>query len=111
MNGRYTAAFESMTIDWLKEPSVSAVHRQLGLCWKAMYGIKVRTVLRGWCRRERCKPVHVCVDETSFTKRHDDVTVVSDFATGTVHFVGEGRRKDALSRMVQGFVGRSTGID
>ena len=96
-SGRFTAAFEAHVIDWLKETSVLAASRQLDLGWKAIYGIKARAVLRGLSRRESSQPVHVCVDETSFRKRHDYVTVVSDFTTGTVHFVGEGRRKSTLS--------------
>ena len=99
---RFTNRFEAMGIDWLKEANVLAVHRLLGVSWNAIYGIKARAVLRGLSRREDCKPVHVCVDETSFRKRHDDVTVVSDFTTGTVHFVGDGRRKGTRSGWYKG---------
>ena len=99
---RFTNRFEAMVIDWLREASVLAVHRLLGVSWNAIYGIKARAVVRGLSRREDCKPVHVCVDETSFRKRHDYVTVVSDFTTGTVQFVGEGRRKGTLNGWYKG---------
>ena len=101
-SGRYTAAFEAMVIDGLRETSVLAVCRQLGLGWKAIDGIKARAVARGLSRREDGAPVHVCVDETSFRKRHDYVTVVSDFTTGTVQCVGDGRRKGTLSGWYKG---------
>ncbi len=101
-SGRSTAAFEALVLDWLRETSVLAVSRQLGLGWKAIDGIKARAVSRGLSRREDCKPVHVCVDETSFRKRHDYVTVVSDFTNGTVHFVGDGRRKGTLNDWYKG---------
>lgn len=93
---RFTARFEALVIDWLKEANVSAVRRLLALSWNAIDGIKQRAVLRGLQRRKVDKPVHVCVDETSFKKRHDYVTVVSDFRTGTVIHVGEDRRKGTL---------------
>ena len=38
----------------------------------------------------------VCVDETSFKKCHDYVTIVSDSVGGKVIHVGEGRRKGTL---------------
>ena len=99
---RFTNKFEAMVIDWLRETTVLAVHRLLGVSWNAIYGIKARAVVRGLSRREDCRPVHVCVDETSFRKRHDYVTVVSDFTTGTVHFVGDGRRKGTLNGWYKG---------
>ncbi len=101
-SGRYTAAFEAMVLAWLRATSVLAVSRQLGLGWKAIDGIKARAVSRGLFRREDYKPVHVCVDETSFRKRHDDVTVVSDVTTGTVQFVGGGRRKGTRDEWSKG---------
>ena len=101
-SGRYTAAFESMVIDGLRATSVLAVSRQLGLGWKAIDGIKGRAVSRGLFGREDCAPVHVCGDETSFRKRHDDVTVVSDVTSGTVHCVGDGRRKETLDEWYKG---------
>ena len=40
---------------------------------------------------------HIGVDETSFRKRHDYVTIVSDPAQGRVLHVGEDRRKETLA--------------
>ena len=82
--------------------NVLAVHRLLGVSWNAIDDIKARAVVRGLSRREECRSVHVCVDEPSFWKRHDDVTVVSDFTTGTVHCVGDGRRKGTLDQWYRG---------
>ena len=47
-------------------------------------------------RRER-DVAHIGVDETSFRKRHEYVTIVSDTKAGTVLHVGEGRKKETLT--------------
>ena len=93
---RFTVRFEALVIDWLREANVSAVHRLLGVSWTAIDGIKQRAVVLGLERRDEDVLTHVCVDETSFKKRHDDVTVVSDPVGGKVIHVGEGRRKGTL---------------
>ena len=93
---RFTVGFEALVIDWLREASVSAVRRLLGVSWTALDRIKPRAVVRGLARREEDALTHVCVDETSFKKRPDDVTVVSDSVGGKVIYVGEGRWKGTL---------------
>jgi transposase len=74
----FTALFEALVINWLKEASLAAVSRQLGLSWNAIDRIMQRAVGRGLARRTVMQPEHIGVDETSFRKRHDYVTVVSD---------------------------------
>ena len=93
---RFTAAFESLVIDWLQEASVSAVARRMGLSWNAIDGIMQRAVQRGLARRTDRSLAHVGVDETSFRKRHQYVTLVSDTQSRTVQYVGEGRTKASL---------------
>ncbi|MCU7887073.1 MAG: transposase, partial [Candidatus Thiodiazotropha sp. (ex Lucinoma aequizonata)] len=88
--------FEALVIDWLKEASISAVSRLMGLSWNAIDGIMQRAVKRGLARREEINPTHIGVDETAFRKRHDYVTVVSDQDTGTVLHVGKDRKKATL---------------
>ena len=81
VGSRFTALFEMLIIDWLKEASISAVARLFGLTWEAVDGIQQRAVRRGRARRQserRALPKHLGVDETSFRKRHDYVTVVID---------------------------------
>ena len=93
---RFTAAFESLVIDGLQEASVSAVARLMGLSWSAIDGIMQRAVQRGLARRKDRPVAQVGVDETSFRKRHNYVTLVSDTKTDAVLYVGEGRTKAAL---------------
>jgi transposase len=92
----FTALFEALVIDWLKEASISAVSRLMGLSWNAIDGIMRRAVERGLSRREEGFPTQIGVDETAFRKRHDYVTVVSDQQGGNVLHVGGDRKKKTL---------------
>jgi transposase len=92
----FTAMYEALVVDWLKEASISAVSRLMGLSWNAIDGIMQRAVTRGLARREAISPTHIGVDETAFKKRHDYVTVVSDQDAGTVLHVGSDRKKATL---------------
>jgi transposase len=92
----FTALFEALVIDWLREASISAVSRLMGLSWNAIDGIMQRAVERGLSRREAHSVTQLGVDETAFKKRHDYVTIVSDQDSGTVLFVGDDRKKATL---------------
>lgn len=90
----FTALYEALVIDWLKEASIQAVSRQLSLSWNAIDGIMQRAVKRGLVRREVDSPERIGVDETSFRKGHDYVTIVS--AGGKVLHVSDERKKASL---------------
>ncbi len=92
---RFTARFEAVVIAWLLEASVAAVARQFGLSWGQVAGIQQRAVRRGLARRELSAPRRMGVDETSFQKRHEYVTVVNDLE-GSVLYVADGRGQAAL---------------
>ena len=94
---RFTAAFEAFAISWLLECPVSAVARRLDLSWDEAAGVMERAVRRGFERREFCVPESVSVDETSFQKRHEYVTIVTDGKPGgAVLYVADDRRKESL---------------
>lgn len=93
---RFTALMEALVIDWLKESAnITAVARQLRLSWDQIDGIMARAVERGLARRKERLPAKVGVDETSFQKRHEYVTVVSA-ENGDVLHVADGRKKEHL---------------
>jgi transposase len=92
----FTALFEALTIDWLKEASIKAVAERLKLSWDEADGIQGRAVARGLARRERVVPTKLGLDETSFQKRHEYVTVLTDRATGNVVHVADDRRQATL---------------
>ncbi|MCP4730104.1 MAG: ISL3 family transposase, partial [Roseibacillus sp.] len=94
---RFTALFEALVIDWLKEASFSAVARQLSLSWDQVAGIQDRAVRRGLARRKKQRPRRIGVDETSFRKRAEYITVVNDLDRNRVLWIGDERKKQTLS--------------
>lgn len=99
---RFTALFEAMAIDWLKATSMSAVARNMDLSWDQLDGIMQRAVRRGLERREAAYPTALGVDETSFKRRHEYVTVVQDQDSGHVVHVADGRGRAALDEYYEG---------
>jgi transposase len=91
-----TALMEALIIDWLKEASIQAVSRLLRLSWDQIDGVMQRAVARGLRRRELGPLARLCIDETSFQRRHEYVTVVTDPATSSVVYVADGRTQAAL---------------
>ena len=94
---RYTTLFERRVIDWLRDASTAAVARNLKLSWNAVDGIMHRAVVRGLARRARTLPEHLSVDETSFQRRHEYVTVVTEQTTGAVLYVADDRTRESLA--------------
>jgi transposase len=88
---RFTALFEALAIDWLKEASIAAVARRVGASWSELDGIMQRAVRRGLARRKSDSVTAIGVDETSFQKRHEYVTVVSDLEKQRVLHIGDSR--------------------
>ncbi len=66
---------------------MAAVSRRLGLSWDEVDGTMARAVARELRRRDRVAPRAVGIDETSYQKRHEYVTAVSDLDEGVVLYV------------------------
>jgi len=77
-NSGYTALFEAIIIDWLKEASIKAIAEQFRMSWNAVDGIMQRAIERGLAKRDLKEIKNIGVDETSYQKRHEYVTVVTD---------------------------------
>lgn len=92
----FTALFECVVIDWMKEASLTSVAVQLRLTWDQVDGIMERAVRRGLARRDALAPRRIGIDETSFQKRHEYVTAVSDLDEGTVLYVADGHKTESL---------------
>ena len=92
---RFTALFEALAIDWMKESSLSGVCRLMGLSWDEAAGIQERAVQRGLVRRQLAPPKRIGIDETSFQKRHEYVTVVSNQGGEVIH-VADDRSRESL---------------
>ncbi len=93
---RFTALFEALVIDWLGEASTSAVARLLRMSWDEVDGVMARAVDRGLERREAQPLHHIGIDETSFQKRHEYVTVIYDRERSRVVEVLDGRTQRAV---------------
>jgi len=91
-----TALMECLVIDWLQEASISAVARRMRLTWDEIDGVMQRAVRRGLSRRKLEEISRVGVDETSFQKRHEYVTVVSDIERDRVLHVADDRTSASL---------------
>ena len=103
----FTALFEALVIDWLKEASIQAVAKRMGLSWDEADGIQGRAVARGLARRAHQAPTRIGVDETSFQKRHEYVTVVTDQDSGTVVHVADDRKQETMEAFLARTVRRS----
>ena len=97
---RFTALFECLAIDWMRECGRAATARQLNLSWSEADGIMQRAVDRGLARRPATTTPVLGVDEKSFQGR-EFVTVVCDLDGGTVLHVADGRGSVALQECYQ----------
>jgi transposase len=93
---RFTMLFERLAIDWLKAASQKSVASLLNLSWDEIHGLMERAVKRGLARRESEELIYIGVDEKSFTKGHEYMTLVNDLVEGKVLFVCEGRKQSSL---------------
>jgi len=93
---RFTVLFERLAIDWMQEASVLAVGRRMRLSWHEAWGIASRGVARGLERRGELDVRELGVDEKSFQRRHDYVTIVSDLLASRVLYVADDRKRESL---------------
>lgn len=95
-NSKFTALFESLVIGWLQEANISAVTRMMDVTWSQVDGIRHRAVKRGLARRKQNPAKAIGIDETSFQKRHEYVTVLVDQQTKAVIDVLDDRKAQTL---------------
>lgn len=98
---RFTLMFEAYAISWLRETSINAVRRKLGLSWNAVDGIMSRAVKRGLDNRRQSDINHIAVDEVCSKKGHEYVTIISN-DRGQVLDVQDDRRKSSLGAYFKG---------
>ena len=93
---RFTALFEALAIEWLKQASKSAVSKRLGMSWDEVHSIMERAVKRGMERRKQDMLPKLGIDEKAYRKGHDYVTIVTDAARSRVLYVAEAREEKSL---------------
>ena len=96
-HGRFTMRFETEVIEDLLAMPLRTVAQKWGLSGHQADGIRARAVRRGLARRGPLAPKRISLDETSFQKRHEYVSIVVDQKPasgrkGVVLYVGD--RKD-----------------
>jgi transposase len=78
-HSRFTLLFEAFAIDVLQaSQTIQSAALLLGIDWSTAQVIMQRAVSRGCERRSVDKVIHVGVDEQSFGKGQDHVTVMTD---------------------------------
>ena len=99
-NSRFTLLFESFAIDVLQAcSSVKAAAELMGLNWHQVNEIKRRAVTRGLERRESAPIQHLGIDEKSFRKGHNYVSLLTDLQGSRVLDVAEGRDSTACDKL------------
>ncbi len=95
-NSRFTMELERHVCRWLQMASISEVGSMFDLSWDEVAGIQERAVRRGLEKRKKSSPREIGVDETSFQKRHEYVTVILDKDENTVLDVLQDRKAGTL---------------
>jgi transposase len=96
-HSRFTMLFERLAIAWLKEATPAAVARRLGLTWEEANGIVERAVQRGLARRSSMAGRRLGIDEHSYLKHFQFVTMVVDLDEQAVLHVADDRSADSLA--------------
>lgn len=97
-HSRFTVWFERLAIDLLLECSVKGACEILRTSWDEADGIKQRAVGRGQARKMAEEVNRICVDEKSFGRGHDYVTLVVNVGRdrASVEYIGDGRSQESL---------------
>jgi transposase len=102
VHSRFTLLFERLAIAWLKEATPAAVARRLGLTWEEANGIVERAVKRGLARRPSMAGRRLGIDEHSYLKHFQFVTMVVDLDEQTVLHVADDRTAETLAAYFDG---------
>jgi transposase len=95
-HSRFTALFERLAIDVLKEADVSGACEILRISWDEAWHIMEKAVARGLAAKEHRVPELVGVDEKAARKGHNYLTLVCDLERGTVEHIAEERTQASL---------------
>lgn len=99
-HSRFTLLFECMAIEVIQAcSSLSAAATLLGLNWKSVHAIMDRAVERGLKLRQLDEVKHVGIDEKSFGKGQDYVSVMVDIDNNRVLEVEPGRTRESVDNL------------
>lgn len=96
-SSHYSNKFEAMCIRLLKEMSMSSLSKELGEpdnnLWRVFHH-HVNNHIKSTLNLSNVK--RVCVDETACKRGHSYITIFTDYDTGEVIYVTEGRKKEVF---------------
>jgi transposase len=95
---QFTALFERLAIDLLRECSITGGVAVLRISWDEGWGIKARAVKRGLARRGAEVVGRIGVDEKAIAKRHRYLTIVADLEQSRVLYLADDRQQESLDR-------------
>lgn len=98
---RFTALFERLAIDVLRECDVTGATRILKISWDEAWNIMERAVERGKLRKQDRVVKQIGVDEKAIAKGHNYLTLVSDIDNGTVEHIADDRKQISLEGYYQ----------
>ena len=99
-HSRFTWMFEAVAIKVLQAAAnVKRAAELLGLSWEAMHSIIERAVDRGLARRNLEAIHHVGIDEKSFGKGQDDISLMTDPGNNHVLEISAGRTIESCDEL------------
>jgi transposase len=99
---RFTAMFERLAIDVLREMDVAGAMRVLRISWDEAWHLLKRAVRRGLLAKKQRPCAVIGVDETAAARGQKYITVVCDLEHSTVEYIGEDRRWESLDAYYTG---------
>jgi transposase len=93
---RITRRLATYILELCRHMTVKDVAHHLGLDWKTVKNIHKRHLSEKFAKKEPGNPRLLAVDEISLKKRHHYLTVILNWETGEVLWVGEGRKYETL---------------
>lgn len=101
-HSRFTLMFEAFAIEVLLAcQTVEAARKLLRLSWRQVDEIRMRAVERGLQRRELEEMPYLGIDEKSFGRGHDYVSVLTDVKGSRVLDVAQGRTGEAAESLLE----------
>jgi len=95
-SSRFAMKFEMKVIEWLKDICISKVAENLNMSWDQVDGIMQRAVKRGLTRLEKTKIYNLGIDETSYQKHHEYITIILDKDRDCIIGILDDRKAETL---------------
>lgn len=97
----FTLLFEAMVLVLCQQMPFAAVSRLVGVSWHRVHGICKRYVDLAQSQANLCDVTALAIDETSFRRGHDYLTVVADADERKVVFATAGRNAATIDEFAR----------